>query len=173
MYLSRWLGFFCIICGCSGLGIWYSMQMKQKVWHLREMVRILELAISEIDYGKSTLPECCLEIGERAPQPYGKLFQKIYDGFQEAYGLNLGSMSKQILEKGLADIPVEEEKEVFIRCFSDVGFTDEWLQKRNMERGRDVLLGRIEAEEIDLKKRSRLAVSLGTMSGLLLVLILL
>ena len=54
-----------------------------------------------------------------------------------------------------------------------MGYADEWLQRRNIERGREKLRELLDKEDEDLKKRSKLAVSLGTMSGILLVLILL
>ena len=73
----------------------------------------------------------------------------------------------------LRAIPLEKEKDIFIRCFSDVGYADEWMQKRNIERGKKHLQEIKDTEERDIKKRSKLAVSLGAMSGILLVLILL
>lgn len=172
MYFSKWIGFGCIIFGCSGLGLWYSTQMKEKIWHLRQMIRILELVISEIEYGRSTLPECCKEISERAEMPYGRMFREIYEAFCRKSGCDFGELCAHYLDIGLSEVQMEE-KEIFIHCFSEVGFVDEWLQKRNLERGRDELLGKMNTEEGELKKRCRLAVSLGTMSGVLLVLILL
>ena len=172
MCFSKWIGFGCVFCGCSGLGLWYSVQMKQKIWHLKQMVRILEMVISEIEYGRSTLPECCKTICERAETPYDQIFDQIYKTSYQKTGINFGELCARLLENGLSEISIEE-KEVFIRCFSEVGFMDEWIQKRSLERGRDELLHKIDAEEVDLKKRSRMAVSLGTMCGVLLVLILL
>ena len=66
-----------------------------------------------------------------------------------------------------------EEKEIFIRCFSDIGYGDPWMQQQHMERAKRELQEILNTEEEDVKKRSKLAVSLGTMSGILLVLILL
>ena len=173
MYISKIIGYIFILAGCSGMGIWYSMRMQQKVWHLREMIRILDMMVSEIDYGRSTLPECCEWIKERAAQPYKGIFQKVCENSGHENGLHFGTVSREIMEQELRKFTLGEEKEVFIRCFSDVGYADEWLQRKNMERGKDRLQEMLDTEEEDLKKRSKLAVSLGTMSGILLVLILL
>ena len=88
------------------------------------------------------------------------------------FSKNMGEYAR-IMEQELQDFSLGEEKDIFIRCFSDVGYADEWLQRRNIERGRERLKSLLDKEEEDLKKRSKLAVSLGTMSGILLVLILL
>ena len=173
MYISKIIGYLLILAGCSGMGIWYSIRMQQKVWHLKEMIRILDMVMSEIDYGRSTLPECCERIWQKAPTPYGEIFQEIYENSQQESGVSFGEMSGVLLQQGLREIPMEKEKEVFIRCFSDVGYADEWMQLRTIERGKAELQESLRTEEEDLKKRSKLAVSLGTMSGILMVLILL
>ena len=154
MYLSKILGYLLILAGCSGIGLWYSVRMQQKVWHLREMIRILDMVISEIDYGRSTLPECCAWIKEKTPQPYRNIFQKMLDNTEPEKGQHFGVVSEKIMQLELQNLPLGEEKEIFIRCFSDVGYADEWLQRRSMERGRAQLSELLETEEEDLKKRS-------------------
>ena len=173
MYASKIIGYLLILAGCSGMGLWYSMRMQQKVWHLEEMIRILDMVVSEIDYGRSTLPDCYAWIKEKAQHPYQNIFQKIWESTQGESGQHFGKVTERIMEQELQSIPLGEEKDIFIKCFSDVGYADEWLQRRNIERGRDKLRELLDTEEEDLKKRSKLAVSLGTMSGILLVLILL
>jgi len=173
MYLSKILGYLFILAGSSGIGLWYSVRMQQKVWHLREMIRILDMVVSEIGYGRSTLPECCAWIKEKTTQPYQNIFQKMLDNTELENGQHFGAISKKIMLQEMKSLPLGEEKDIFIRCFTDVGYADEWLQRRSMERGRTQLGELLQAEEEDLKKKSKLAVSLGTMSGILLVLILL
>ncbi len=173
MYISKILGYLLILVGCSGIGLWYSVRMQQKVWHLREMIRILDMVVSEIDYGRSTLPECCAWIKEKTTHPYQNIFRKMLESTELENGQHFGDVSERIMHQELKNFPLGEEKDIFIRCFSDVGYADEWLQRRSMERGRAQLSELLDTEEEDLKKRSKLAVSLGTMSGILLVLILL
>ena len=173
MYASKIIGYLLILAGSSGMGLWYSMRMQQKVWHLEEMIRILDMVVSEIDYGRSTLPECYAWIREKTQPPYQNIFQKIWESTETESGQHFGRVSERIMKQELQNIPMGEEKDIFIRCFYDIGYADEWLQRRNIERGRDKLRESLDKEEEDLKKRSKLAVSLGTMSGILLVLILL
>ena len=166
MHLSTLVGYIFVILGCSGLGLWYSRQMKQKVFHLKEMIRILELFCSEIDYGKNTLIECFEIVKEKTLNPYKDMLEKMSE---TGFGKDL----EICLQEGLKGLPMKEEGEYFIRCFLDVGYEDGRMQKRAMERGIEQLQMCVESEEEDLKKRSKLAITLGTMCGVLLVLIML
>ncbi len=173
MQVSNLVGYIFILAGCSGLGIWYSMQMQRRIQHIKEMIRILDLVSSEIDYGHSTLPECCERIYERTGEPYKSAFQSIYDHLQDDKGGDFCKVSETVLQEALTGSPLKEERDIFIKCFSDVGYADGWLQLQTIERGKKELLGILDTEEEEIKKRSKLAISLGTMSGILLVLILL
>ena len=166
VYLSKIMGYLLMVFGCSGLGIWYSVQMQQKVFHLKEMIRILEMICSEIDYGRYTLPECFEIVSQRTIQPYDDILRKISkEDFERDW--------EKHLREGLKCVQAQEEREHFIECFLDVGYADERMQRKSMERGIKKLQTSVAIEEEDLKKRSKLAITLGTMCGVLLVLIML
>jgi len=173
MQISEVVGYALILLGSSGLGIRYSMQIGQRVSHIREMIRILDLVKSEMNYHHSTLPECCEQVFGKAKEPYKTLFHKIYETFGQGDGIGLDILCEEVLREGLEKLPLKEEKELFIQCFSDIGYSDMWMQYQNMERSGKQLQEILEREEKEMKTRSKLAISLGTMSGILLVLILL
>ena len=57
-------GFLCIMIGCIGWGEAKIREEKSRVWHLRELMRIIRRIQDEIQYGKHTLPEICLILAE-------------------------------------------------------------------------------------------------------------
>ena len=173
MQISKIVGYCLVLLGSSGLGVWYSMQMRKRVFNIKEMIRILDLVKSEMNYHHSTLPECCGLVFEKAKEPYKTLFYTIHETFQQGNGRGLDILCEEVLEEGLQKLPLKEEKELFIQCFSDIGYSDVWMQYQNMERNEKQLKGILDTEEMEMKTRSKLAISLGTMSGILLVLILL
>ena len=170
MYVAKVIGCLFILFGSSGLGIWYGMQLQRRTFHIKEMIRILDIVYSEIHYSRSTLPECCERVSEKTSPPYKDLFQNICQQLRMECGIGFDRVSIQIMGKELEKLPLKEEKDIFIRCFSDVGYGDSQMQYQIVNRGRKELQDILEREEEDLKKRSKLAVSLGTMSGILLVL---
>jgi len=173
MQISKVIGYFMIIAGCNGLGLCYSLQMRKRMVDIREMIHILDIVKSEMEYNHSTIPECCEFLARKAESSFGALFQKICDEFQRESGAGLDKICERILQEGLSEKTLKEAKDLFIQCFSDIGYSDMWLQYRNMERNRQQLQEILSTEENELKAKSKLAVSLGTMSGLLIVLILL
>ena len=70
--MVRLAGFSMIAVSCSGLGVWYAWNMQQRLQHLHTMNRIIELLVSLLQYGKSTLPECCCQLAAQAEEPYGQ-----------------------------------------------------------------------------------------------------
>lgn len=169
--LAKVAGSFLILAGSGGLGVWYGLQPRKRLFHIREMIRILDMALSEIGYGSSTLPECCERISQKAAAPYDDLFARIHENTLAETGRDFGGQCREVLEEGLEQLPLKGEREIFCTCFGDTGFSDAWMQKRQLERGRQELEGILEQEEQELLKQSGLALRLGTMGGLLLVLL--
>ena len=64
------VGFLCILVGCAGWGHSLAGQEKERVRHLRALVRILGQMRSEISYGKHTMPEICLLLSELNDEYY-------------------------------------------------------------------------------------------------------
>ena len=75
-----------IIAGCLGLGLWYKQQFILRLKYIRNLQGILEMMMSEIRYGKTTLPECCRRIGERQPEPFGSTFKEVYEAVMDKKG---------------------------------------------------------------------------------------
>ena len=63
----------------------------------------------------------------------------------------------------------EREKEEFIACFGNEGFEEDGMQIQSILRGKQELETAMQELDKTLTSRCRLAISLGTMSGLLLV----
>ena len=168
--MHRMIGYLLIMTGCSGLGIWYSMQFRQQHRKLQVMCRILELFMGQIRYGRSTLPECCLQLSQRVDEPYKSCFYEIYrDAFKDE-GTAFGHLCEKTLTEGLKKLIVaKEHKELFILGFTKVGFEEDRMQIRNIEQIKDELEDELNNLSRENASKCRLAISLGAMSGLLLV----
>lgn len=168
----RIIGACLIIAGSTGIGFWYRSRFYRALWHLRYMQRILELFMSEIRYGKATLPECCRQIGQKSEEPYRKALLTIH---KEMGSRNRGfyEVWREYMEAALLEVPVsKDEKEIFLGFSAGCGLTDNKMQIRAIEQYRDMLAGAVKNRERDLEKQGRMAAGLGIMSGLLLAVIL-
>ena len=184
--MLRILGAALIVFGCVGMGMSYRMRLREGLWHIRYMHKILELFLSEISFGRSTLPECCRNIGEKMEEPYKTALLLIGeqtfsgDDENERRGEYAGCEKdffakwEEHMGKALAHIPVTKaEKEMLVGLSGCFGVADHRMQIRTIEQYRDMLSGAIKNREEALGGQERLATGLGIMSGILLTVILL
>lgn len=130
--------------------------------------------MSEIRYGKTTLPECCRRIGERQPEPFATSFLQIYNGMQENQGNSFAKVFCENMESCLKELPITgQDGEDFLAFAKGQSFEDGSMQLRTIERSWELLQTTAERLEKENAEKCRMAVGLGAMSGLLLVVILL
>ncbi len=161
-----------ILGGCLGLGLWYREQFVGRLCALRTLASILEMLMSEIRYGKATLPESCGQLAQRLPQPYGRCLQEI--GIKAGNGASFQEVFSAQMEACMRELPLKrEDRELFLQCFQGQGFRDGAMQLKRLEQGLLQLSGRIGMLEREQREKCRIAVGLGAMSGLLLLIVLL
>ncbi len=170
----RFLGGIMIAGGCLGLGLWYRQQFIGRIQSLRTMVSIIEMLMSEIRYGKATLPECCRHLADRLEGAFGECLREIYEetgnggsaSFQEVFCLRM--------EECMREMPLKrEEREIFLQSFRGQGFQDGVMQLKRLEQVLMQLEESLRLQEQEQREKCRMAVGLGAMSGLLLILVLL
>lgn len=138
------------------------------------MVEILEILMSEIGYGKATLPECCRRVADRLSEPYRTGLLQVYTKMQENEGIGFSQTFCVSMEECMKEQPVTtEDKDRFLAFAKGEAFEDGRMQLRTIERSRELLLKTAAELEKENGEKCRLAIGLGAMSGLLLVLILL
>ena len=172
--MLRIIGAFCIIAGSTGIGFWYRGQLKEALYHLHYMERLLGLFIGEIRYQKATLPECCRQIGEKAKEPYRSALLAIYEALKAHDGYGFAEKWQEIMGSALADLPLKRsEKDLFLGCFGGYEFSDGTTQQRMLEQSGDMLATAAKSREANLEKQGHLAAGLGVMGGMLLTVLLL
>ena len=171
--MFRIMGAVLIVAGCTAIGFFYKERFRDGLRHLRSMQQILELFMSEIRYGKATLPECCGNIASKVVQPYGEGLKRIWENMKGPEGLGFVENWNKHMGYAIERVPVtKQEKEMFLGFASCLGLSDNQMQVRAIEQYRDMLASAIKCREAELERQSRMATGLGIMSGLLLAVIL-
>lgn len=172
--MLRLMGGVMIVSGCFGMGMWYRQQFIRRLEVLRVLVGILEMLMGEIQYGKTTLPECCKRVGERQAEPYKSALLHIFQVMGENTGESFPKVFGENMEACLKDVPIaKEDREHFLAFAAGESFEDGRMQLRAIERSRELLGLSVAKMEKENAEKCRMAVGLGAMSGLLLVIILL
>lgn len=163
-----------ILGGALGLGIWYRQQFRGRLIALRHLQEIMEMLISEVRYSKATLPECCRHVAERVEEPFRGCLKNVYEEMRDNTGRGFGEIFAEQMRTGLSALPIRPaDGEVFLRFALQNSFAEGDMQIKWMEQSREQLTHTVETLEAELAGKSRIALSLGAMSGLLLVILLL
>ena len=171
MGVIRFLGGCMIFSGCLGLGLWYK-QFGARIKVLRSLEHILELLASEVRYGRAALPECCSHLAADLQEPFREAFGEVGRRMEENMGASFGEVFREELGKALADLPLQEtDREDFLRFAGQTGFSDSQMQLRAIEQSAQLLGATRERLEREHGEKSRMAVALGAMGGLLLILV--
>ncbi len=162
-----------IILGSVGLGIYYRNTFQDAIGHLYSMQRILELFMSEIRYGKSTLHECLKAISKKVDAPYQNVLERIYERLNNREEGGFSVIWQEEMGAFLDKLPLAgKEKENFLGFAGRETFSDGMMQLRAIEQCRDGICSAIREREENAKQQEKLSLGLGTMGGLLLTVIL-
>ena len=161
-----------IAAGSIGLGLWYRQQYLGRIYHVGQLIAILDMMMSEVRYCKATLPECCIRLANRLEEPYRGAFQEIWQQVS-----NTGRTFAGLFSDGMKDcfkqLPLEKEEiTLFLEFAGNCGYEDSTMQLVSMERYRERLKQLSEKLQSEADEKGKMAVGLGTLGGLLLMIIL-
>lgn len=172
--MLRFAGCFLTTAGCVGLGCWYRQQFLQRLAHIRILVSIMDMMMSEVRYSKATLPECCVRLADRLVEPYRSSFLMVQEEMARHTGEAFGALFERYMKEGLDQVPLgKAEKELFLEFAGGCGYEDAIMQLTSMAQYRDRLQALTDSLAREVSQKGKMAVGLGTLGGLLLVIILL
>ncbi|MCM1122806.1 MAG: stage III sporulation protein AB [Ruminococcus flavefaciens] len=167
-------GIFCILTGCIGWGGSKIREERERVMHLRELIRIIRRIQNEVGYGKHTLPEICLILSEYSDISYQPFFKGIYEQTDQRSGVSLTEIWKRQMEQCLAKTPLDrEEKDVLCNLPQNLGMQEEKQQAENIGQSLDLLMRRCRQAEDDYGNKSRMIFSVSLLVGIFLTILLL
>ncbi len=167
-------GMILLMTGCVGFGINKVSEEKRRIRELREIKRMVLRVRSEIVYGKRTLPEICLLLGQYAKEPYSQAFSRIFQRMEKNDGSVLPDVWKEELGLCMKGLPLkEEEKEVILSLPDRSGIMDENGQADNTGQSLDMIDERIRRAESEFEGKSRVILSISVMSGFFIIILLL
>lgn len=130
--------------------------------------------MSEIRYGKATLPESCGRLAERMEEPYRGCLREIHRELSAERSGSFQELFCMRMEECLGKLPLKkEDREIFLQPFRGQGFRDGTMQLSSLEQGMLQLADSIKLQEQEQREKCHMAVGLGAMGGLLLLIILL
>lgn len=172
--MFKLLGSICILCGCIGWGYGKAGEEKSRVFHLREIIRIIKRIQSEMAYGKRTLPEICAILASCGDERYRACFGRIYEELLKLSGVSAEQIWKKETVQCLAGIPLpSEEKDVLINLMQNLGMQEEKIQASNIGQSLDMMERRLRQAEEACAGKTKMILSISALAGMFLVILLL
>ena len=162
-----------ILTGCLGLGLWYRRQYRERIRYLQGLDQVLEGMSREIAYGRNSLPECSMALAHRLKEPWQSLLLRVEEAWKAGMNYDFSEVFSETVRRELKNSPLTgSDIEVFLEFLPVEGCFDEEMQRGRIERSRDGLGRILNGLRKEEEPKSRMSVTLGLMSGLLLILIL-
>jgi len=152
-------------------GVYMAAKCHFRLNDLREMKRAFGILISEIDYGQSPLSEAALNIATKCKDPVKGLFGGFGEGLQgkvevsEHWNKALDGISE-------SSYFAEEDIEIFKSFGKTLGYLDSEMQLRNIEMQLDYIKQKMDELEKTKNKSRKMYLSLGTLGGLMTIILL-
>ena len=110
----------------------------------------------------------------QAEEPYGQAFARVYKEMTESRGSSFTEGYGRIMGEAVGELPLkEQDRQLFLQCMLDQGGGDGESRIRLVRRQQELLKERIARLEPEHREKGRMAVGLGTLGGILLIIILL
>lgn len=130
--------------------------------------------MGEVRFGKATLPECCKRLSMRLADPFGKAMEEIYLEMKKNDGVTFSEVFLEKMNASMEQLPLtKEDKTCFFKFLENGSYEDGNMQLRCIEQSKELLEETIVSLAAECTEKGRVAVSLGAMSGVLLVIVLL
>ena len=74
---AKWIGTMIVILGCGGFGFGLAASHRRQVKQIRQLLTVLDLIQSELEYRRTPLPELCRLAGENSTGTVKTLFHNL------------------------------------------------------------------------------------------------
>lgn len=172
--MLRLMGMFLVLGGSVGLGVAWQKQYVKRIEEMKSLFLMLQSFQGEIQYGLGTIPECCLAVSRRVPEPFCEMLRRIAEQMHREGGEALENIVTQNLERILLGTSLKrEDLETAFGFIFRGGNPDKEQQLLGILAGKQELEERIGKLEKEKENRCRVSVALGTLGGMLLLVVLL
>lgn len=140
---------------------------------LEQLMQLLDLFLSEVQYDKATFRECCERVAFFTEGELQHFFERLCEDYEEDAGTSFLGLFRTRMNAFLESRQIKEtEREIFLDAFKGFGKNDRELTVKVLKGGQEKIARRLALLENGKREKCRLSVGLGTMGGLFLLILL-
>lgn len=172
MNIMKIVGCILIVLSTTGIGFYFSSDMKCRIEDLKEWKKLICLLRGDIRYANTPLPEAISLAGRRHEGNFHVFLCSVGTQLQELSGETLAAIWKAAAERNLSNTSLnKKDKMQLIRFGENLGYLDKDMQMNTFE----LYLSQLDEEITELsrtvKGKAYLYNSLGIMAGIFITII--
>lgn len=172
MNIMKIIGCILVIASSTGMGLFFSNEMRCRIEDLKELRKLIGLLRGDIRYANTPLPEAISSITRRHSGNFDIFFNSISAKLHELSGHTFSEIWKEAVQKELADTSLtKKDKSHMIQFGDNLGYLDKDMQMNTL----DLFIVQLEEEIKDLsktvKEKAYLCNTLGIMAGVFIIII--
>jgi stage III sporulation protein AB len=172
MLIMKIIGCILVIVSSTGMGFFFSNEMRCRINDLKELKKMIGLLRGDIRYANTPLPEAISSITRRHNGNYNAFFTHVSSKLNELSGHTFSEIWKAAVQKELAGTSLSKKDKLHLIQFGDnLGYLDKDMQMNTI----DLFISQLEDEIKELsktiKEKSYLYNTLGIMAGLFIIII--
>ncbi|WP_425448605.1 stage III sporulation protein SpoIIIAB [Dethiothermospora halolimnae] len=174
MFLLKIIGSIIIIISSSLIGFLYGNRYSTRVKNLNHIQNCLQLVETEIIYRATPLPDALGQVYEKGNKNVSFIFKDIRETLLKNKNMDISSSFNHVLESSKDRLKFQEDDIEILRYLGRViGTSDRLDQQKHLKVIMEqIIIQQREAQE-NRKKNEKMYKSLGILSGLAIIIILL
>ena len=173
MLVLRIIGCVLVVCSCSGIGIYFSTTLKDRLCQLREIQKILLLLRGDIRYANTPLSEALYTISVRHEGELKAFLRWVSEELEKMEGQTISQIWKKGIDTKLKGSALsKKDLEAFLGFGKNLGYLDKDMQLSTIDLYVETIAAEVEEASRTIKEKSYLYNSLGVMVGIFLTIIL-
>jgi stage III sporulation protein AB len=172
MNIMKIIGCILVITSSTGMGFFFSNEMRCRIEELKELKKLISLLRGDIRYANTPLPEAISSITRRHSGRFDNFFNFVSKSLHDFSGHTFSEIWKEAVHKELADTSLSKKDKLHLIQFGEsLGYLDKDMQMNTI----DLFLSQLEDEIKDIsktvKEKEYLYNTLGIMAGIFIIII--
>jgi stage III sporulation protein AB len=174
MLALKIIGCILVIASSTGMGLFFSNEMKCRIEDLKELRKLIALLRGDIRYANTPLPEAISSIARRHSGSFEPFFSGVSTKLHELSGLTFSDIWKEAIEKKLVSTSLTKRDKLQLAQFGEnMGYLDKDMQLNTLDLYISQLEDEISESSKTAKEKAYLYNSLGIMAGIFISIIML
>lgn len=171
--MVKTLGALLVMLSCSGIGLYFSSQVRGRVADLKSMKKSITILRGDIKYGNTSLPEAIGALARRNADNFKEFYQGIERELIDSSGISFTSIWDKGIHTYLKNTYMNQQDMEQLHHLGDtLGYLDKEMQLKTIDFYIEQLDHELQEAIATMKEKTKLYNMLGVLSGLFLTVVL-